>query len=114
MKKTINPYSYKMIISDISDGNGEAFEVYMPAFNAHHFGDTIKDAIKSYYIYFESEKVRRKKLKISMPKPDLMYGKIKQVPLRIPETVYEKIANMAENKGQSFNRFVTSLLENAA
>ena len=111
---TITPNSYKIIIRDISEGRGEAFEVFVPAFYSYNFGDTIEKAIQSYYLYFESEKKRRKKEGIHMPVPDIFPQKMKQIPLRISEGIYEKIASKAEENGLSFNRFVQSLLENAA
>ena len=111
MKNIITPNHYKIIIRDISEGQGEAFEAYIPAFDAHHFGDTIKEALKSYYIYFESEKERRKKLNLAMPKSDVIQEKIKQVPLRLPANLYEKIVSQAKNHGISFNSFVAKLLE---
>ena len=110
----MTPNHYKIMIRDISEGKGEAFEVYAPAFNSHNFGDTIDDAIHAYHLYFESEQIRREKLGIPMPKSDVLKERTKQVPLRIPESVYEKISNKAKNSGLSFNGFVTGLLENAA
>lgn len=110
----ITPNSYKIVIRDISEGRGEAFEVFVPAFCAYNFGDTIEEAIKSYYLYFKSESKRRKKEGIPMPLPDIIPQKMKQIPLRISENTYEKVAARAEEHGLSFNRFVQSLLENAA
>jgi hypothetical protein len=107
----LTPNHYKIIIRDISEGIGEAFEAYVPAFNAFNYGDSIEEALKSYYIYFKSEEKRRKKLGIDMPKPDVMRGKIKQVPLRLPENVYEKTMSKAKEKGMSFNGFVAIMLE---
>ena len=43
---------YKIIIRDISEGKGEAFEAYVPAFDSRNFGDTIDEALKSYFVYF--------------------------------------------------------------
>jgi hypothetical protein len=107
----LNPNHYKIIIRDISEGSGEAFEAYIPAFDAHNFGDTIDAAIKSYFVYFKSEEKRRKKLGIDMPKPDVMREKVKQVPLRLPENIYEKIMSKAKEKGMSFNGFVSVMLD---
>lgn len=106
----VTPHHYKLIIRDISNGKGEAFEVYTPAFNAHHFGDSIEKALKSYYLYFESEKRRRKKENLTMPKADIE-NKIKQVPLRIKEDIYENILSQAKQSGLSFNGFVCQYLE---
>ena len=110
----LTPNHYKIIIRDISEGSGEAFEAYIPAFDAHNFGETIEQALKSYYIYFKSEEKRRRKLGIDMPKPDVIREKIKQVPLRLAEDVYEKTMSRAKEKGLSFNGFVAGMLENMA
>lgn len=114
-KNTMNkltPNHYKFIIRDISEGKGEAFEVFVPALNAHNFGDTIEEALNSYYVYFESEVKRRKRLKMSMPKSDIIKEKTKQVPLRLSESIYEKTASRAKEKGLSFNGFVATMLDN--
>ena len=103
---------YKIILRDISEGRGEAFEAYVPAFDAHNFGDTIEKALKTYQTYFKSESKRRERLGISMPKPDVTQEKTKQVPLRLPESVYEKIMHQSKDSGLSFNGFVTRTLEN--
>ena len=103
---------YKIIIRDISEGKGEAFEAYVPAFDAHNFGDTIEEAIKSYLIYFKSEEKRRAKMGLPMPKPDVIKEKIKQVPLRLAESIYEKALQQSKENGQSFNSYVSKALEN--
>jgi hypothetical protein len=110
----LTPNHYKIILRDISEGKGKAFEAFVPAFHAFNFGDTIEEALKTYQIYFKSEAKRREKLGIPMPKSDVAEEKIKQVPLRIPESVFEKIASMSKNSGLSFNGFVTRTLENLA
>ena len=46
-----------------------------------------------------------------MPKPDVMREKVKQVPLRLPEGIYDKIMSKAKEKGMSFNGFVAVMLE---
>ena len=103
MEKDLTQNHYKVIIHDISEGRGEGFEAYVPAFNAHNFGDTMEEALESYYIYFEDEKERREKEGIPMPKPDVIEYEIKQVPLRIPESLYQKILSLSKNRGLSFN-----------
>jgi len=110
----LTPNHYKIILRDISEGRGEAFETYVPAFNAHNFGDTVNKALKAYQIYFKSEKKRREKQNIPMPKPDVTKENIRQVPLRLPESVYEKIVHQSKDSGLSFNSFVTKTLENLA
>lgn len=109
--KEIKPHHYKIVLRDISDGEQVGFDAYSPAFHAHCFGDSIPEALESYYIYFEDEKKRRKKEGISMPKPDGTREKTKQVPLRLPESTFEKLAAMAKEHGTSFNRFVVGILE---
>ncbi|QQR83112.1 hypothetical protein IPJ72_04850 [Candidatus Peregrinibacteria bacterium] len=109
----MNPNHYRIIISDISEGAGEAYEAYVPAFQAHHFGDTIEKAIEAYHAYFITEVERRKKKNIAMPSSDIIKYKTKQVPLRIPEETYLKALDIAKTKHQSFNAFVSSLLEGA-
>ncbi len=108
--KQLTPNHYKIILRDISEGEGGAFEVFAPAFHAYCFGDSPLEALESYYIYFEDEKERREKEKIPMPKSDIMPQKLKQVPLRIPQDVYEHIASTAREKGISFNSMVTGIL----
>ena len=108
----MTPNHYKIIIRDISEGRGEAFEAYVPAFDAHNFGDTFEEAIKSYLIYFKSEEKRRAKMNIAMPKPDVIKEKTKQVPLRLPESIYEKALQQSKESGLSFNGFVAKTLEN--
>jgi len=110
----LNSNHYKIILRDISEGRGEAWEAYVPAFDAHNFGDTIEKALKTYHIYFKSEAKRREKLGIPMPKSDVGQEKIRQVPLRLPESIYEKISSLSKNNGLSFNGFVTRALENLA
>ena len=109
--KELKPHHYKIILRDISEGNQEGFSVDVPAFHAYCYGDSIEGALESYYIYFEDEKERRKKEGIPMPKPDAAREKTKQVPLRLPESTYEKLAAMAKEHGTSFNRFVVGVLE---
>lgn len=103
---------YKFIVRDASEGRGEAFEVFVPAFDNRNFGNTIGKAFESYYAYFEDEIKRRNELKIPMPKSDIINEKTKQIPLRLPESVYEKAASKAKEKGLSFNGFVSGMLEN--
>jgi hypothetical protein len=110
----LTPNHYKIILRDISEGRGEAFEAFVPAFHAFNFGDTVEEALETYHIYFKDEAKRRAKLGIPMPKSDVTEEKIKQVPLRIPMNVFEKIASMSKDSGLSFNGFVTRTLENLA
>ena len=109
--KELKPHHYRVVLRDISDGEQEGFDAYIPAFMAHCFGDSILEALESYYIYFEDEKDRRKEEGIPMPTPDSITEKTKQVPLRLPESTYERLANMAKNQGTSFNRLVIGILE---
>lgn len=104
------PFSYRIILKDLSEGKGEAFEAYVPAFQSHNFGDTPEDAINSYKKYFQSEVKRRKKEKISMPMPDIMEIQ-KQVPLRMNVGLYNQVADLAKQQGLSFNKFVVKTLE---
>lgn len=117
MKKIISekvyPHSYKLELIDLSGGKEEAFEIYVPAFKAHIFGDTIEEALEGYMQFFDEEVALRKKKKISMPMPDSKSDLIKQIPLRIPNRVYQSISEKAKKEGQSFNQFVAHLLENA-
>ena len=108
--KEFKPHHYKVILRDISEGNQEGFEIYVPALHAYCFGDTIEGALQSYYIYFEDEVERRKKEKIDMPKPDVKPQKLRQIPLRLPHDVYEQAVNIAKNRGMSFNALVTNML----
>jgi len=108
--KNFTPHFYKIMLRDISEGQGEAFEAYVPAFDSHNFGDTIEDALKAYYKYFASELKHRKKDGIEMPKPDAFEERMKQVPLRLPESIYEKNVQKAKEQGKSFNAFVTAVL----
>lgn len=111
MAEKIYPHSYKLVITDLSGGKKEAFEIYVPAFRAHVFGDTIAEALEGYVGFFDDEVKLRKKKGIPMPKPDSKPDMIKQVPLRIPERTYRRIAEVAKKEGQSFNRFVANLLD---
>ena len=112
MPEKLYPHSYKLIITDLSGGLEKAFEIYVPAFDAIVFGDTVEKALEGYFGYFDSEVKRRKKEKIPMPKPDFLPDVIRQIPLRIPTSIYQKILKAAKKKKQSFNRYVTELLEN--
>jgi hypothetical protein len=112
MSKKIHPHSYKLVITDLSGGLEEAFEIYIPALKAHIFGDTINEALDGYIGYFDDEVKRREKKGISMPRPDSVPDVIKQVPLRIPERVYQRILETAKKEGRSFNSFVAGVLEN--
>ena len=114
MTKKIHPHSYKLVITDLSGGLEEAFEIYVPAFKAHIFGDTIAEALEGYIGYFDDEVKRRKKKNIPMPKPDSLPDVIKQVPLRIPERIYQRISEAAKKEGRSFNSYVAGVLENLA
>lgn len=108
--KNPKPHDYKLILRDISEGEEAGFEIYVPALNAFCYGQDIQLALDSYYIYFKDELLRRKKEKIEMPKPDARPQKLKQVPLRLPEDVYEQAINTAKNRGLSFNALVTGML----
>lgn len=110
-QEKIYPHSYKLVITDLSGGKKEAFEIYVPAFKAHIFGDTIAEALKGYMQFFDEEVELRKKKKIFMPKPDYKSDEIKQVPLRLSESVYQRISEKAKKEGKSFNSFVAKLLE---
>jgi len=110
----LTPNHYKVILRDISEGRGEAFEAFVPAFHTFNFGDTIEEALETYRIYFKSEAKRRKKFGIPMPKSDVGQEKNKQIPLRLPESIYEKILSLSKDKGLSFNSFVTHALDNLA
>lgn len=112
MPKKFHPHDYKIVIIKLRDGDQEGFEFYVPAFKAHVFGDTIEEALEGYLGYFDDEVKLRKKEGIPMPKPDCLPDMIKQVPLRIPQRVYQNIAELAKKQGQSFNGFVSKLLEN--
>ncbi|GEM_PF-2283952 len=107
----VYPHSYKLVITDLSGGQEKAFEIYVPAFKAHIFGDTIAEALKGYMQYFDEEVEIRKKKKIAMPRPDYKSDEIKQVPLRLSEQIYQGISAKAKKQGQSFNSFVAHLLE---
>ena len=108
--KKFKPHHYKIILRDISEGDQEGFEVYVPALHAYCYGDTVEGALESYYIYFEDEQERRKKEGIDMPKSDVKPQKLKQVPLRLPQDVYEQAMSVAKSRGMSFNAFVTDIL----
>ncbi len=114
MKEKIYPHSYKLEIIDLSGGKEEAFEIYVPAFKAHVFGDTIQEALKGYLGFFDEEVKLRKKEGRSMPTPDSSPDIIKQVPLRIPGRIYKRISEAAKKEGHSFNSYVTKMLENSA
>ncbi len=109
MKKA-KPHDYKLILRDISEGEQVGFEVHVPALNAFCFGDGIQSALNSYYVYFEDELLRRNKEGIEMPKSDAKPQKLKQVPLRLPEDVYQQAVNTAKTRGLSFNAMVTGML----
>lgn len=104
------PFSYRIIVKDLSEGRGEAFEAYVPAFASHNFGDTPEEAIGAYKLYFSSELKRRKKEKIAMPLPDIC-DQQKQVPLRLSLTLYNQLVETARQRGLSFNKFVVKTLE---
>jgi len=108
--KELKPHSYKLILRDISEGDQEGFEIFVPAFHAHCYGDTIDGALESYYIYFEDEEKRRKKKGIEMPKPDVKPQALRQVPLRLPQDIYDQAVSVAKRRGMSFNALVTDLL----
>ena len=40
--KELKPHSYKLILRDISEGDQAGFEIFVPAFHAHCYGDTIE------------------------------------------------------------------------
>ena len=111
MSQNIYPHSYKIVITDLSGGKKEAFEIYVPALDAIIFGDTIDEALEGYLGYFDSEVKRRKKEGIPMPPSDSKPDMVKQVPLRLPQRVYQRVSENAKKQGQSFNRFVVNLLE---
>ena len=111
MPKKFHPHDYKIIVTKLRDGDQEGFEFYVPAFDAIIFGDTVEEALEGYLGYFDSEVKRRKKEGIPMPKPDSLPDMIKQIPLRIPQRVYQNVSELAKKQGQSFNSFVSKLLE---
>lgn len=111
MKSKLYPHSYKLIITPIRDGDQKGFEIYVPALDAHVYGDTINEALEGYIGFFYDEVKYRRKKGIPMPQPDDQADKVKQVPLRIPTRVYQRISEQAKKQGQSFNSFVTHLLE---
>ncbi len=110
MRKEPGCYHYRVILSDISQGKGEAFEAYVPAFQSYHLGETPSEALSSYQTYFLDEKKRREKADIAMPTPDIE-PKQKQVPVRLNVDLYERISTLARQRGTSFNKFVVQTLE---
>ena len=110
MADRLTPFHYRFMVQDISAGQGEAFEVYVPAFQSHHLGGNPMEAMEAYTVYFADEKKRRKKEGIAMPKPDVEKQQ-KQVPVRMNIELYEQISSLAKQKGTSFNKFVVETLE---
>ncbi len=108
-----HPHDYKIIITKLRDKDQEGFEFYIPAFRAHVYGDTVEEALEGYLGFFDDEVKLRKKKRIPMPKPDGQLDFIKQIPLRLPGRVYQRISEQAKKEKQSFNSYVVRMLEEA-